>query len=353
MPPRQPELDEKLITAAKQGLPDKVKELLALGSNPCAKDATRRSSLCWAAQRGHGHVLRLLARHSPASEDRDPRGKTPLMLAAAHDFPECVNILLSSPNPGLEASDHYGLTAVMHAAQEGHVQCAKLLLDAGADPARHDRDGLTALAHAAAYGNADALGLLLSRSGTPSPRIHGSRTPLMLAASAGHLECVELLVPYGGLDDQDLHGRTALHLACPDAPLACCLALAACATPDMVDSNGFTPLMRAAAGRRADLAELLLERGHSMEPKDSLFGMTALMWAAHSGALETAKLLLHPDAIFEKSFSGQTASAIATERNFGDLAALLEAFELATHERQAMSDESADGEDSSRQGGRL
>jgi ankyrin repeat protein len=175
----------------------------------------------------------------------------------------------------------------------------------------------------------------------------------MLAASSGHLECVELLAPYGGVDDQDLHGRTALHLACADAALACCHALAIRGTPDIADSNGFTPLMRAAAGRRADLAELLLRLGHSMEPKDALFGMTALMWAAHSGAYESAKLLLHRDAILEKSFSGQTAADIAHERHFGDLASLLESFELATRERQAMFDDSFDEGSGASQSGRL
>ena len=60
-------------------------------------------------------------------EQRDPRGSTPLILAAYYNHHELVHYLLSL-GVAVDATDASGNTALMGACFKGHTESAKVLI---------------------------------------------------------------------------------------------------------------------------------------------------------------------------------------------------------------------------------
>ena len=93
---------------------------------------------------------------------RDPRGYSPLMLAAYAGNSEAFGYLLergADPN----SADAAGNSVLMGAAFKGHLAMVQRLLAAGADPNSRNHAGLDARDFAKNFGRAEVLTLLLNQ----------------------------------------------------------------------------------------------------------------------------------------------------------------------------------------------
>ncbi|MEJ2425671.1 MAG: ankyrin repeat domain-containing protein [Candidatus Thiodiazotropha sp.] len=74
--------------------------------------------------------------------------------------------------------------------------------------------------------------------------------------------------------------------------------LEAGANVNQLDKGGYSALMLAASNDHADIVELLLTHGASIDQIEATGGWTALIWAAKQGHIDSVRALLkhHPNA---------------------------------------------------------
>ena len=108
-----------------------------------------------------------------------------------------------------------GATAMHWAVYGDRPDLAALLIDAGADVAARNRAGVTPLALAAETGNAAMVERLLDAGANPGEMLPNGETALMMAARTGDVETIELLIDRGAEIDarETLRGTTALMWA--------------------------------------------------------------------------------------------------------------------------------------------
>jgi ankyrin repeat protein len=189
---------------------------------------------------------------------------------------------LVKQHAGVNIPQADGTTALEWAAHWNDVASVALLLKAGADPKMANRYGASPLSEAAALGNAAIIEDLLKAGADPNTRTTADgETVLMTSARSGNLDAVKALVSHGA----DVNAKEAYR--------------------------GQTALMWAAAERHAEIVKLLLEHGADWKvvsssretklPKLSAAsavspmsrgGLTAFVFAAREGDIETAKVML-------------------------------------------------------------
>jgi ankyrin repeat protein len=182
----------------------------------------------------------------------------------------------------VNAAQADGTTALHWAAHWNDSETVGLLLKAGADAKAVNHYGATPLSEAAALGNAAIIEQLLKAGADPNTRTTADgETVLMTSARAGNLDAVKALLDHGA----DVNAKEAYR--------------------------GQTALMWAAAERHADVAKLLLQRGADWKVQSSFRetkipklstassispisrgGLTAFLFAAREGDIETAKVML-------------------------------------------------------------
>jgi len=95
-------------------------------------------------------------------------------------------------------------------------------------------------------------------------------------------------------------------------------------SPDSRDKHGVPLLCLAARGRHRAVAEILLDRGASVDLQSEDRGYSPLMDAAHIGSADLVELFLQRGAAPDlRSKDGQTALVVAVGRNDADIARLL------------------------------
>lgn len=225
-----------LCQAAKLGLAEAVRVLLALGADPNAtptKDQNTRSPLSRSCVRGHEEVVRILVDSGADVELRTgAEGNlcSPLYLACVWGSPGVVRLLLERGASvtakheddwlPLHAAANWGTFACVDALLE-HRKCdeylssdggpsplplairsrryktAEVLLRHGVDPNSRDSDG-TALSHAVGTERVDLCRLLLLDPKTdPNAHTDNSEPPLVAAMKGGKMEIVKMLVEKG------------------------------------------------------------------------------------------------------------------------------------------------------------
>ena len=203
----------------------------------------------------------------------------------------------------------HGATALYLAAQGGFEAVAAALLDAGADvDAALEKIGLTPLFIASAQGYLPVVRLLLGRGAAVGSRNWNGISPLHMAALRGNTAIAQLLRDHGAaVDDADSGGSTPLlSLAAGepqgegDAPLADAarkralrwLLAAGASTEARRAADGYTPVLAAAAGGRADLIAELLRAGADAGAVADDGRTTPLRAAVAGGHLAAAEALL-------------------------------------------------------------
>ncbi|HEX7181180.1 MAG TPA: ankyrin repeat domain-containing protein [Thermoanaerobaculia bacterium] len=311
-----------------------------------ATDLRGRTPLIWAAIGGERQIVSmLLGQHRETVGARSVDGRTALLEACHHGWPEIVEEFLAamanedSRRSAVDAKDNAGNTPLAEAflmaypeREQDYLRIVDVLERHGAtlggdeaeflDAARRcdlaklqallralvdrveidgpRRRGKTALMLAVETGCVVGAQLLLhADAGIDLPGPFGA-TPLILATRAGQLDSLRLLLEsHAEIDARDSRGETALFAAVKKGiERAAEILIAAGANVDVPDREGRTPLMRAVLDQRPVLVHRLLEAKASNDKEDSR-GRTALT-LAHLGGRRSGVAEADLDAAWER-----------------------------------------------------
>lgn len=193
-----------LTIAAAHGSTATAAALLARGASPLAINAKGLSPLMLAAREGHWGTAERLLQSSLTKSTDDNLDETMILL---------------------EQRDPMGRTALMMAASEGHTNLIDMFLEKGAILEAVDKEGLTGLCWACVRGRVAAVQALLDRGADIGANDKTGRTPLDLAAFQGNPKLVQLLLERGAaVEHVDLHGMRPLDRAigCRNVPVVQC-----------------------------------------------------------------------------------------------------------------------------------
>lgn len=219
-------------------------------------------------------------------------GSTALHWAAYLEDRETVDRLIKA-GADVDVANDLGATPLLLACRNADGAVAERLLEAGANPNSAQASGETALMLAARAGNVSAVRALLTR-GAKVNATEGTRgqSALMWAVANNRPDVTRLLLDHGA----DVHARSQARRlvynmggnrsagsASADTPLA------------EVPLGASTPLLFAARSGDIESARLLLDRGANVEDRQA-DGNTALIVAVHSGHASLAALLLERGA---------------------------------------------------------
>jgi len=123
---------------------------------------------------------------------RDPRGSTPLILAAYYDHLDLVRLLLERGTP-VNEMDGSGNTALMGVCFKGYEKMARLLIGAGADVNARNGMGGTCLIFSVTFNRPEIARLLLEAGADTSARDAEGKTALDHARAQGLTDLVSLL----------------------------------------------------------------------------------------------------------------------------------------------------------------
>lgn len=230
----------------------------------------------------------------------------------AHDIAALRSLV--KEHADVNAPEPDGATALQWAAHANDLEAVEILLRAGANPRAASRYGVTPLSEAATYGSAALVEALLKAGADPNTlTTERGETVLMTASRVGNAAAVKVLIDHGA----DVNAKETFR--------------------------GQTALMWAAAENHPDVVKLLLDHGadakvHSSDrdttpPKlmagtpaapISRGGLTALVFAARQGSIESARTLIEAGTdINEPDADGHTPLLIAILNNHDDLAEML------------------------------
>lgn len=238
---------------------------------------------------------------------------TRLVDAVRNHDSEAVRALLKE-HVDVNAPDPDGTTALHWAAHQNDLETAQLLLKAGADAKAVSRYGVTPLSEAATYGSAALVEALL-KAGADVNTLTTERgeTVLMTASRAGNAEAVKVLLEHGANANQKetFRGQTALMWAAAENhPEVVKLLVAHGADVKVRSDDRDTKPPKLMAGTPA----APISRG----------GLTALIFAARQGSIESTKALLDAGAdVNEADVDGNTPLLIAILNNHDALAMML------------------------------
>ncbi|MGA6173511.1 ankyrin repeat domain-containing protein [Streptomyces sp. NPDC012600] len=132
------------------------------------------------------------------AESTDEEGTTALYLAAVHDRPEAVRLLLTAgADPNRASGPEAGDLPLCGAACGGHTEVVAALLAAGARPDLREEFGFTALRWAVGLGHASTVEVLLAGGADPLLPGPQGEAMLVLAARRGSPRMVRALLEYG------------------------------------------------------------------------------------------------------------------------------------------------------------
>ncbi|KID60045.1 Het-eN, partial [Metarhizium brunneum ARSEF 3297] len=221
-----------------------------------------------------GLLQAMLRRSKSVIDEKDTRGRTPLMYAAENEHEATARLLLGY-GADIEANDEEGQTPLFFAAVSGHEGIVQLLLERGADV-----DGL---GERRAHGN--------------NKKHYEGKTPLMCAAEKGHEATARFLLGYGAdIEANDENGQTPLFYATTSEYVDIVqLLLEHGADSNTKDKVGRTPLFYAAKTIRGDIVQLLLRYGADIDAEDDT-GMTPLWIAYDNEKADIERLLFEHEA---------------------------------------------------------
>ena len=252
-----------IANAAMNGDRESVRALLKKGLDVNEAQGDGTTALHWAAIKGDAEMAQMLI-YAGANLRATTRlgAYTPLYLAAKGGYPEVVAALLAA-GADAKAVTSNGTTPLMIAAAAGDTKSMTSLIENGADiNARDGAKGETPLIFAAGFNRTDAVKLLLARG-------------------ADHKATTKVI---------DLFALTA--------PEEEAMALGA-------GGNGGRPV----AARPADIAGAT--RGYRYnELVSTQGGLTALLFAARQGYIDTAKALLDGGADINQLNAGDKTSPL-------------------------------------------
>ncbi|HKE29273.1 MAG TPA: ankyrin repeat domain-containing protein [Bryobacteraceae bacterium] len=171
--------------------------------------ATPDTRVADAAMNGDRTAVRSLVAANAAISGPQGDGMTALHWAAFHDDLELTKLLLAAGADVKAATRDGGITPLGLACSNGSAAIIGELLKAGANPNSGNANGTTALMTAAASGSTDAVKVLLDYGAEVKAKenAHG-QTALMFAAALGRTAVVKLLMGHGSEIDVTTPAKT-------------------------------------------------------------------------------------------------------------------------------------------------
>lgn len=258
---------------------------------------------------------------SAVAAAQDMRGRIPpLIEAVRHQDHVAVRTLLSE-QADVTATQPDGATALHWAVHQEDLDTAGLLVGAGADVNAATDLGVTPIVMASVRGNAALVEQLLTAGADPDAALSSGETALMGAARAGSLDAVNALLARGA----NVNGTEATR---DQSALMWAVANRHPLVTHALLENGADVHARSATRRRVfnmggSRSAGSASGGIALEEVE-LGGSTPLLFAARSGDVESARLLVVAGAdVRDTTADGNTALVIAAHGGHGVLAAFL------------------------------
>lgn len=254
------------------------------------------SPLIEAVRNGDTAMLRTLLEQGVDANASEADGTTALIWASYADDADSAVLLLDA-GADVNAANDLGATSLWAASQNGSDEMVSLLLDAGADPNRALLLGETPLMVAARSGYPTVVETLIGRGADVNGSAARQQTGLMWAAAQKHSAVVEVLLEHGA----DVNARSEVWRQVMAVP------------PHSIDEynreiphGGDTALMFAARSGDLASARLLVAAGADVDSADA-WGVSATSLAAHSGFSSLVEFLLDQGADPDAPGPGFTA----------------------------------------------
>ena len=168
-----------------------VRTLLQKGADVDAPQVDGATALHWAVYRDDAVAVDLLLRSGAKPGAANRAGATPLSMAALYGNPQVVDRLLKG-GADAKATGPNGETMVMYAARNGNPAVLRLLIEAGADVnAKEPLRGTTALMWAVEQRNAAAVETLLAAGADPAAKSGPAGLPRNYLAPRVNTRAVE------------------------------------------------------------------------------------------------------------------------------------------------------------------
>jgi len=268
-----------------------------------AAAAQERPAVIEAAKQADRAGLRVLVQQKANVNTAEGDGTTALHWAAYRDDIESVDLLIRA-GANVNAANDLGATPLWNAGMNAGAPVTRRLLDAGANPNLALLAGETPLMVASRSGKADVVALLLAKRADANARASRQQTALMWAAAERHPEVVKLLVEHGA----DVHARSSEWqemMAVPPHGLP--------QYNKIIPHGGDTALLFAARSGDLESARLLAGAGAHVNDADA-WGVSATTMASHAGFTDMVEWLLDHGADASAAGAGFAALHAAIMR---------------------------------------
>ncbi len=335
----QSDLNEKLLSAVKNGDLNKVEDLISQGTSLEVKDSNGNTLLHYASQKDHLEVVEYLIKKGASLKAKNKDGETPLELAVQKNYIGIIEFLkktqldldeellatvkgndlnkvkaLVSQGASLEAKDNSDNTPLHNACNNGHVKVVEYLIKEGASLKAKNKDGEAPLHVAVQHdGTLEVIEFILNRDLSGINDItNDGRTPLHLAIQGNKPNTVELLLRKGAsIAVKDKNGKTPLDLAKQEDYTN---------TIEMIEevqSALDEKLLTAVQNDNLDKVKDLTNQNANVNTRDK-YSWTPLHWATFKGYLEVAEFLVKKGAdvnAASENLYGSRPIHIAVENN--------------------------------------
>jgi ankyrin repeat protein len=261
-------------------------------------------------------IRELLTQHTDVNSTQ-PDGATALHWTVHWDDLESTELLIRA-GARVDAANELGVTPLSLACVNGNAGMVEELLDAGANANLALPSGETPLMTCSRSGSVESVKALLTHGADVNAREKlQDQTALMWAVAERHPEVVRALLEQGAdvrarsrvIHQLMVREETGARLVCPP-PAGI---NAACNNAEDIEKGGSTPLLFAARSGDLESAKLLVAAGASVEDL-APDGNSALVVAAYSGNAKVAQFLLAKDAMANAAGGGYTALHAAVLR---------------------------------------
>ena len=233
-----------------------LKELAAAGIEPSGR------ALVQALHQGNTKLTSLLLEARVYTEQRDSRGRTPLMIAVDnHDAHLTLMLINAGANTNASLSNKASVLGI--AAGRGDAAMVHTLLAAGARPDGLMEDGEKILPWAIRRGRLELVRTMMKADSDPHLKDSSGNPLLHVAMESGRRDLMESLIELGADPGAtNAAGETTIHLALRQGWLDLIPKLAAAgADPNAPVPGGQRPLEQALVSNNSEKAALFLRIG--------------------------------------------------------------------------------------------